>query len=66
MQGSWKRQLGLLKPPSSRVKDNDDELALFLEMRRRENERNGVLLRASNRELADSPPLGMYDDCVDS
>ncbi|RDX98944.1 hypothetical protein CR513_18075, partial [Mucuna pruriens] len=40
------QQLGVLRT-SSRFNDRDDELALFLEMRNREKERNDLLLRAA-------------------
>ncbi|KAK7385758.1 hypothetical protein VNO78_31603 [Psophocarpus tetragonolobus] len=48
------QQLGPLRS-SPRVKDRDDELALFLEMRNREKERSDLLLRAAEDFDAASP-----------
>ncbi|XP_061351724.1 cell wall protein DAN4-like [Gastrolobium bilobum] len=53
MQAAFKQrqqQLGVLRS-SSLMKDKDDELALFLEVRNREKERNDLLLRASEEEF---------------
>lgn len=49
-----RQQMGSLR--SSVMKEKEDELALFLEMRKREKERNSLLLH--NSEDFDAP-LGM-------
>ncbi|XP_029143710.1 uncharacterized protein [Arachis hypogaea] len=48
-------QLGVLRSSSVMMKDRDEELALFLEMRKREKERTDSLLRASDELHADAP-----------
>ncbi|KAJ1426370.1 proteoglycan 4 [Sesbania bispinosa] len=56
MQAAFRQrqqQLGVLRP-SSIVKEKDDELALFLEMKNREKERNDLLLSASTEEFGDA------------
>ena len=59
MQTAFKQrqqhQMGNLR--SSVVKEKDEELALFLEMKKREKERNDLLLHGS--ESIDAP-FGMY------
>ncbi|MED6192285.1 hypothetical protein PIB30_008810 [Stylosanthes scabra] len=47
-------QVGVLRSSSVIMKDRDEELALFLEMRKREKERNDSLLRASDELHADA------------
>lgn len=42
--------------PGSVMKEKDEELALFLEMRKREKERNSLLLLHSSDDC--DPPLG--------
>lgn len=41
------------------IKEKDEELGLFLEMRRREKERNDLLLLQNSDEF--DAPLGMED-----
>ncbi|KAL5125466.1 hypothetical protein HKD37_02G005682 [Glycine soja] len=60
MQDAFKQrqhQLGTLRSSSPRVMDRDDELALFLEMRNREKERNDLLRRAAE-DFDAAAPLG--------
>ncbi|KAL5126727.1 hypothetical protein HKD37_14G039289 [Glycine soja] len=52
-----RHQLAALRSSSPRVMDRDDELALFLEMRNREKERNDLLLRAAE-DFDAAAPLG--------
>ncbi|XP_052199986.1 uncharacterized protein LOC127806626 isoform X2 [Diospyros lotus] len=56
MQGSMTRRLPIGGLRTSTMKEKEDELALFLEMRRREKERNDLLLQ--NSEELDAP-LGL-------
>ena len=53
-----RHQLAALRSSSPRVLDRDDELALFLEMRNREKERNDLLLRAAE-DFDAAAPLGI-------
>ncbi|KAE9606173.1 hypothetical protein Lalb_Chr10g0105111 [Lupinus albus] len=54
MQASLKKQLGILR--SSLIKEKDDELTLFLEMRNRDKERNNDLLLRASEDF--DAPLG--------
>lgn len=54
MQASVQRRQG--RNLGSVMKEKDEELALFLEMRKREKERNNLLLLHSSEDF--DPPLG--------